>query len=113
MRCSAARRVRNRLTGERCRRTRWSGAADSRRHQAEPQRDVARIRAELDDAVVRVDEHHLRRPGPGLGVVEHPVADDDDHVARVDQMRGSAVDPDRAAAALAGDQRRWSAGRRW
>src|SRR5690349_13988864 len=63
----------------------------------------AGVPAELDDPVGGVDVHDLGDVALGLGLVHDPVADQDDQVAGVHEVRGRAVDPDDAAAALAGD----------
>ena len=61
---------------------------------------LAAVVAELDDAVARVDVDDRGLQRARFGIVHHRIADDDDEVAGVDEVRGGAVDADHPAAAL-------------
>ncbi len=61
------------------------------------------IRAESQDPVGGVDVDHAGLEHPRLGVVDHPVRDDDHDVALGHQPGGGSVDADDTGAAFTGD----------
>src|SRR5690349_23846856 len=68
------------------------------------------IRPDVVDAVATIDVDDARTPGPRRRVVQLRIGDDDDEVALVDEVRGRAVDPEHAAAALPLDDVRLESG---